>query len=128
MGRYRADSGEAIGPMKPSGSPTGSGSRTGSARLASHPGRESLPYAGLGVVVATQVSSEKMVITHAFQLADILGLGHSVSSFGQTLALLITFLGIGVIANILIAYTVGQVLAERRQNQERQQALRDRPQ
>ena len=28
--------------------------------------------------------------------ADILGLGHSISSFGQTLALLITFLGIGV--------------------------------
>jgi hypothetical protein len=51
--------------------------------------------------------------------ADILGLGHSISSFGQTLALLITFLGIGVIANILIGYAVAQVLAERRQNQER---------
>ncbi|MDQ6835296.1 MAG: hypothetical protein M3016_03830 [Actinomycetota bacterium] len=59
--------------------------------------------------------------------ADILGLGESFSSFGWTLALLITFLGIGVIANLLIAYTVGQVLAERRQNQERQQALQDRP-
>jgi hypothetical protein len=69
-----------------------------------------------------------MVIAHAFQFADILGLGHSVSSFGQTLALLITFLGIGVIANLLIAYAVFQVLAERRQNQERMQALRDRPQ
>jgi hypothetical protein len=53
--------------------------------------------------------------------ADILGLGHSISSFGQTLALLITFLGIGVVANILIVYTVGQVMAERRQNQERQE-------
>jgi hypothetical protein len=50
---------------------------------------------------------------------DILGLGHSISSFGETLALLITFLGIGVVANLLIVYTVGQVLAERRQNQER---------
>ena len=52
-------------------------------------------------------------------MADILGLGHSISSFGQTLALLITFLGIGVIANFLIGHAVAQVLAERRQNQER---------
>ena len=51
---------------------------------------------------------------------DILGLGHSLSSFGQTLALLITFLGIGVVANLLIVYIVLQVMAERRQNQERQ--------
>jgi hypothetical protein len=50
---------------------------------------------------------------------DILGLGHSVSSFGQTLALAITFLGIGVVANVLIVYAVGQVMAERRQNRER---------
>jgi hypothetical protein len=57
--------------------------------------------------------------------ASILGLGDSPSSFGQTLALLITFLGIGVIANILIVYVVGQVLAERKQNQERQQNIRD---
>ncbi len=53
--------------------------------------------------------------------ASILGLGNRPSSFGQTLALLITFLGIGVIANLLIVYTVAQVLAERKQNQERQQ-------
>lgn len=57
--------------------------------------------------------------------ASILGLGNAPSSFGQTLALLITFLGIGVIANILIVYVVGQVLGERKQNQERQQNLRD---
>ena len=54
--------------------------------------------------------------------ASILGLGNAPSSFGQTLALLITFLGIGVIANVLIVYVVGQVLAERKQNQEREQA------
>jgi hypothetical protein len=54
--------------------------------------------------------------------ADILGLGHSISSFGETLALLITFLGIGVIANVLIAYAVAQVTAERRQNKERADA------
>ena len=56
-------------------------------------------------------------------VGDILGLGHSVSSFGVTLALLITFLGIGIIANILIVYAVVQVMAERRQNQERQERL-----
>ena len=55
--------------------------------------------------------------------ADILGLGHSTSSFGVTLALLITFLGIGIVANLLIVYAVGQVMAERRQNQERQERL-----
>jgi hypothetical protein len=44
-------------------------------------------------------------------------------ALGQTLALLVTFLGIGVIVNVLIVYIVGQVLAERKQNQERQQGL-----
>jgi hypothetical protein len=39
-------------------------------------------------------------------------------SLGQTLALLATFLGIGVIANLLVFYIVAQVLAERKQNQE----------
>jgi hypothetical protein len=51
--------------------------------------------------------------------ADILGLGHSISSFGEDLALLITFIGIGIVANLLVVYAVAQVLAERRQNQER---------
>jgi hypothetical protein len=60
----------------------------------------------------------------ALLTASILGLGDKPSSFGMTLALALTFLGIGVIANLLIIYTVGQVLAERRQNQERQQRLR----
>lgn len=41
-------------------------------------------------------------------------------ALGQTLALLATFLGIGVIVNVLIVYIVGQVLGEHRQNQERQ--------
>jgi predicted lipid-binding transport protein (Tim44 family) len=54
--------------------------------------------------------------------ADFIGLGHSHSSFGVTLALAITFLGIGLIANFLIGYTVFTVLAERRQNQERMAA------
>ena len=37
---------------------------------------------------------------------------------GQTIALLLTFLGIGVIVNVLIVYIVAQVLAERKQNRE----------
>ena len=39
----------------------------------------------------------------------------------QTIALLITFIGIGVLVNVLIIYIVAQVLGERKQNQERQQ-------
>jgi hypothetical protein len=41
------------------------------------------------------------------------------AAFGQTLALLITFGGIGVVVNLLVVYIVAQVLAERRENQER---------
>jgi len=57
------------------------------------------------------------------QAADILGLGHSTSSFGETLALLITFIGIGVVANLLIVYAVVQVWGEHRQNVERRQRI-----
>jgi hypothetical protein len=45
------------------------------------------------------------------------------AALGQTLALLVTFLGIGVVANVLIVYAVGQVMAERKQNQERRERL-----
>jgi phage shock protein PspC (stress-responsive transcriptional regulator) len=45
------------------------------------------------------------------------------SALGQTLALLATFLGIGVLVNVLIVYVVAQVMVERKQNQERQQHL-----
>jgi hypothetical protein len=47
----------------------------------------------------------------------------SANALGQTLALLATFLGIGIVVNVLIVYIIGQVLAERRQNQERQETL-----
>ena len=57
-----------------------------------------------------------------FVAADILGLGHSISSFGQTLALAITFLGIGILANVLIVYAVAAVKKERDQNLERMAA------
>jgi hypothetical protein len=52
-------------------------------------------------------------------LASFLGQGPS--SGGVTVALLITFIGIGVIVNVLIIYIVAQVLAERRQNQHRRE-------
>jgi hypothetical protein len=47
----------------------------------------------------------------------ILGMNQAL---GVTLALLATFGGIGVIANLLIVYVVAQVLAEHRQNRERE--------
>jgi NADH:ubiquinone oxidoreductase subunit 3 (subunit A) len=57
---------------------------------------------------------------HLVIASGILGLGSSPSSLGTTLALLITFVVIlGGVANLLIAYIVGQVLVERKQNQER---------
>jgi phage shock protein PspC (stress-responsive transcriptional regulator) len=43
------------------------------------------------------------------------------AAFGQTFALLVTFLGVGVVANVLVIYIIAQVLAERRQNQERRE-------
>ncbi|MGO9903430.1 MAG: hypothetical protein ACLP0J_27960 [Solirubrobacteraceae bacterium] len=48
-------------------------------------------------------------------------LGQAPSALGTTLALLITFLGIGLVVNVLVVYIVGQVLVERKQNQERRQ-------
>jgi Na+-driven multidrug efflux pump len=39
---------------------------------------------------------------------------------GQTFALLATFIGIGILVNVLIVYIIAQVLGERKQNQERQ--------
>ena len=46
-------------------------------------------------------------------------LGQSPSSSGTTIALLLTFLGIGVIVNVIIIYIVAQVLAEHKENKER---------
>ncbi len=64
---------------------------------------------------------------HLVIASGILGLGESPSSLGQTLALLITFLGIGVLVNGLIVYIVAQVIVERRQNQERQRRTQTGP-
>ena len=41
-------------------------------------------------------------------------------ALGQTLALLATFIGIGILVNVLIFYIVALVLGERKQNRERQ--------
>ena len=42
-------------------------------------------------------------------------------ALGQTLALLATFVGIGVVANLLIVYIVAQLFAEHKENQEADQ-------
>jgi hypothetical protein len=47
----------------------------------------------------------------------VLVLGSAASTY--TIGLLITFLGIGVIANVLIVYAVAQVLGERQENEDR---------
>jgi hypothetical protein len=43
------------------------------------------------------------------------------NALGFTLSLLAVFGGIGVLANVLIFYAVAQVMAERRDNEERRQ-------
>jgi hypothetical protein len=54
---------------------------------------------------------------HLLVFSDILGLGEAPSSFGQSLALILTFFVVlGGVANVLIAYTIGQVMVERKQN------------
>jgi len=52
-------------------------------------------------------------------------LGSHPSAFGQTLALLMTFLGIGLLANVIIVYIVAAVIVEHRQNQERMQKFEE---
>jgi hypothetical protein len=43
------------------------------------------------------------------------------SSLAQTLALLATFVGIGILVNVLIVYVIVQVFGERKQNQDARQ-------
>ncbi|HWK18850.1 MAG TPA: hypothetical protein VNR66_15480 [Solirubrobacteraceae bacterium] len=45
-------------------------------------------------------------------------------SLGFSLALIATFIGIGVIVNVLIIYVVFQAWGERKQNRERQESFR----
>jgi membrane protein YqaA with SNARE-associated domain len=52
--------------------------------------------------------------------ASILGLGEAPDSFGQSLALILTFVVIiGGVVNFLIGYAGSQAAVERKQNQER---------
>ena len=52
--------------------------------------------------------------------AQILGLGKAPSSFGTTLALILTwFVIMGGVVNFIVGYIVSQVMAERKQNQAR---------
>jgi len=52
--------------------------------------------------------------------ASILGLGESPSSFGTTLALILTwFVVMGGVVNFIVGYIVSQAMVERKQNQER---------
>jgi hypothetical protein len=52
--------------------------------------------------------------------ASILGLGEAPSSFGQTLALILTwFVIMGGVVNFLVGYIISQVTVERKQNQAR---------
>jgi hypothetical protein len=44
-------------------------------------------------------------------------------AFVFTFGLLVTFLGIGVIANVLIAYAVAQVLGEKQENEDRRSGV-----
>jgi F0F1-type ATP synthase membrane subunit b/b' len=43
------------------------------------------------------------------------------AALSQTFALVVTFVGIGVVVNVLVIYAIGQVLAERRENLERRE-------
>lgn len=52
--------------------------------------------------------------------ASILGLGESPSSFGTTLALILTwFVVMGGVVNFLVGYIISTVMAERKENQRR---------
>jgi hypothetical protein len=52
--------------------------------------------------------------------ASILGLGEKPSSFGTSLALILTFFVIiGGVVNFLVAYIIAVVMGERKQNRQR---------
>jgi membrane protein YqaA with SNARE-associated domain len=61
-----------------------------------------------------------IVLMHFVIASGILGLGQSASSFGTTLALILTwFVVMGGVVNFLVGYIVSAVMVERKQNQER---------
>ena len=57
---------------------------------------------------------------HLLIASGILGLGESPSAFGQSLALILTwFVVMGGVVNFIVGYIISQVIAERKQNQQR---------
>jgi len=57
---------------------------------------------------------------HLLVASGILDLGESPSSFGTTLALILTwFVVMGGVVNFIVGYIVSQVMVERKQNQQR---------
>lgn len=57
---------------------------------------------------------------HLLVASGILDLGESPNSFGQTLALILTwFVVMGGVVNFVVGYIVSQVMVERKQNQQR---------
>jgi uncharacterized YccA/Bax inhibitor family protein len=85
-------------------------------------GREPRTVARLEAVSAS-VNRTGMILPMHLAIGSILGLGESVSSAGQTLALVLTFVVImGGVVNVLIGYIVGQVMVERKQNIARRRA------
>jgi membrane protein YqaA with SNARE-associated domain len=57
---------------------------------------------------------------HLLVASGILDLGESPSSFGTSLALILTwFVVMGGVVNFIVGYIVSQVMVERKQNQER---------
>ena len=64
---------------------------------------------------------------HLVIASGILGLGESPSSFGQTLALILTFFVVmGGVVNFLVGYIVSHVMLERKQNLERMREYDER--
>jgi membrane protein YqaA with SNARE-associated domain len=57
---------------------------------------------------------------HLLVASGILDLGESPSSFGTTLALILTwFVVMGGVVNFIVGYIISQVMVERKQNQQR---------
>jgi hypothetical protein len=49
------------------------------------------------------------------------------AAFSKTFGLLVTFIGIGIIVNVIIAYIAVQIIGERRQNREYAASRRQPP-
>jgi hypothetical protein len=68
-----------------------------------------------------------MPVMHLVIASGILGLGESPSSFGTTLALILTwFVIMAGVVNFIVAYIVGNVMVERKENLERMREYDDR--